>query len=115
MDFDDYQKKAITTDLFNKSDNKELFSIAFLEKLLGITGEAGELADKIKKILRDKEGVLNEEDKKEITKELGDILWYVSAVAYYLDVPFHQIAEDNLQKLLSRKDRGVLNGQGDNR
>jgi len=115
MEFDDYQKQAITTDLFSKSKKTELFSIAFLEKLLGLTGEAGELADKIKKILRDKGGKLTKQDKAEIVKELGDILWYVSALAYYLDVPLQEVADSNLKKLRSRKNRGVLRGRGDNR
>lgn len=115
MDINEYQKKAISTDAFNKPNDIDLLAPAFLEKLLGVSGEAGELADKVKKIIRDKDGKLSPEDKQEIIKEIGDVLWYLSAVAYYLDVSMDQVAQGNLDKLQSRQGRGVIKGSGDNR
>lgn len=114
MTFDEYQKQAITTDLFD-SKMTSANDPAFVAKLLGLVGEAGEVAEKFKKIIRDKAGKISEVDKKDITKELGDVLWYVSALAYYLEVPLQDVADGNLEKLLSRKDRGVQRGSGDNR
>lgn len=115
MQFKDYQKQSIKTDLFTKPTEINLLSVGFLEKILGIAGESGELTDKIKKILRDKNGEVSIEDKDDITKELGDILWYVSAVSYYLDIPLEHVAQANIDKLSNRKERGVLKGEGDNR
>lgn len=89
--------------------------MAFVEKVLGLAGEAGETADKIKKILRDKDGVIDEHDKLEITKELGDVLWYVASIARYLDVPLEEVAKLNLEKLEGRRQRNLLHGEGDNR
>lgn len=114
MNLDEYQKKAIVTDTF-EDEPKDLMSGAFIAKILGLVGEAGEVAEKFKKIIRDKEGKLNEEDKKEITKELGDVLWYVSVLAHYMEIPLSEVAEGNIKKLYDRKNRGVTHGQGDNR
>ena len=83
--------------------------------MLGINGEAGEVAEKVKKIIRDKNGVISDEDKLELAKELGDVLWYLAVFAHDLGVPLDNIAEQNLAKLQSRKARGVLGGAGDNR
>ena len=86
-----------------------------LEKVFGLVGEAGEVADKFKKILRDKGGIATDEEKKELAKELGDVLWYINSVGLYLGVPLEEIAQSNLDKVLSRKERGVIQGSGDNR
>lgn len=86
-----------------------------IEKIFGLAGEAGEVTDKFKKVLRDKDGKLTEEEVGEITKELGDVLWYVASIARYLDVSLEQIAENNLAKLESRFNRGKVGGAGDNR
>jgi NTP pyrophosphatase (non-canonical NTP hydrolase) len=114
MNFKQYQKLAITTDVFGGKP-QPIDSYAFLSKLLGLVGEAGETAEKFKKIFRDKNGVLSEEDKGEIVKELGDVLWYISVISTYLDVKLEDVAEKNLDKVLSRKSRGVSKGKGDNR
>lgn len=114
MTFDEYQKQAITTDLFNGKMSSVL-DPGFLEKAFGLVGEAGEAAEKLKKIIRDKNGVLSAEDKKEIIKEFGDVLWYISALSHYLDVPLSEVAAGNLEKVLSRKQRGQTKGSGDNR
>lgn len=114
MTFDEYQEKAITTDLFERKPN-DIMNPGFLEKAFGLVGEAGEAAEKLKKIIRDKNGQLNEADKAEIIKEFGDVLWYISSLSHYLEVPLSQVAAGNLEKVLSRKDRGQTMGSGDNR
>jgi len=114
MTFEEYQKLAISTDVFGGKP-QPIDSHAFISKLLGLVGEAGETAEKFKKIFRDKEGKMTETDIKEITKELGDVLWYLSVLCTYLDVPLNEVAEGNLEKVLGRKARGVSHGGGDNR
>ena len=109
----EYQEKIKEYDLFKATGNYN--TIAFVEKVLGLVGEAGETADKIKKILRDKDGVINEDDKLEVVKELGDVLWYVASIARYLDVSLEEVASLNLEKLEGRKKRNLLDGEGDNR
>lgn len=78
-------------------------------------GEAGEVQGKLKKLIRDKQGVCSEEDKKEIGKELGDLLWYVAFCCKVLGIQLDDVASENIAKLQSRKQRGVLSGNGDNR
>ena len=82
---------------------------------LGLCGESGEVAEKIKKIIRDKGGVYTPEDKTEILKELGDVLFYVTALSQDLGFSLGEVAENNIQKLTSRKQRDVIHGNGDNR
>lgn len=113
MTFDDYSTQAISTAL--ESGKHDIDSRAFLAKVLGLTGEAGEVADKVKKILRDQDGVASERDKQEIAKELGDVLWYINALCCYMDIPLEQLAQQNLDKVLSRQARNVTKGSGDNR
>lgn len=83
--------------------------------VLGLSDESGEVLGKFKKLLRDKKGVLTDIDKKEIVKELGDILWYISTVSHLLGSSLEEVARLNNQKLLSRQSRGTLGGSGDNR
>lgn len=113
MKISEYSEKAMTTDTF--SGDRSVGGHAFLEKTLGLMGEAGEVAEKVKKILRDQGGHASEEDKKELAKELGDILWYVNSVGNYLGLTLEEIAQANLDKVLSRKARGKTHGSGDNR
>jgi NTP pyrophosphatase (non-canonical NTP hydrolase) len=82
---------------------------------LGLCGEAGEVAEKIKKIIRDKGGVYTPEDKTEIVKELGDVLFYITALSQDLGFSLEDVAGMNVEKLMSRKERNVLHGNGDNR
>ena len=110
MKFDEYQKKALTTVLTTDDSFKDL-----LHWVLGINGESGEIAEKVKKIIRDKNGEVSEEDKKELAKEIGDVLWYLAVFAEDLGMSLDDIAKANLEKLQSRKQRGVLGGSGDNR
>ncbi len=113
MKFDKYQEDIIQYDLCNPAN--EVVPIGLLEKVLGLAGEAGETADKFKKILRDEGGRISQENRKEIIKELGDVLWYTATIARYLGVPFSEVAKQNLQKAESRKKRGKIGGSGDNR
>ena len=83
--------------------------------MLGLTGEAGETADKIKKIIRDKNGVISDEDRAAVVKELGDTLWYIAAISRYLGVPLSEVASINLDKLEGRVQRGTMHGEGDER
>ena len=82
---------------------------------LGLAGEAGEVAEKVKKMLRDDAGVMTGERLEALAGELGDVLWYVAQVATEAGLDLDAIAQANLDKLLSRQQRGVLSGSGDQR
>ena len=110
MKFDDYQKQALTTVLSTGDELKDR-----LHWVLGINGEAGEIAEKLKKIIRDKNGVMDERDKVEFGKEIGDVLWYLAVFANHLGITLDEVAAANIQKLADRKKRNVLGGSGDNR
>ena len=109
MTFEEYQTKSRQTAKYPNADNN------FIYPTLGLAGEAGEVAEKVKKILRDNNGLASEERVQEIKKELGDVLWYLSQLATEFGLSLEEIAQSNLEKLLSRLERGVLNGNGDNR
>ncbi len=83
---------------------------AIVYPALGLAGEAGEVAEKVKKFLRD-----DTWDEDAVIKELGDVLWYIAALASDLGVSLEHVAQTNLDKLFSRKERNVLSGSGDNR
>ena len=117
MDFDEYQYLAIKTDtVIDAKSDKERFN-GYMEKVLGLAGETGEVVEKIKKHLRDKDNVfyLTTKELEELGKELGDVLWYISAIAEYNGVSLQYIAEKNLKKLEDRKARNKIHGNGDNR
>lgn len=82
---------------------------------LGLAGEAGEVCGKIKKVYRDDGGILKPDRREAIKGELGDVLFYLAAVASDLNLDLSEIAEGNIAKIQSRKERGVLHGSGDNR
>jgi NTP pyrophosphatase (non-canonical NTP hydrolase) len=109
MNFKDYQEKSRKTALYPNKDNN------FIYPTLGLAGEAGEVAEKIKKVIRDKDGVIDDETKEMIKKELGDVLWYVSQLATELGLSLDDVAESNIKKLYDRMERGKLRGSGDNR
>lgn len=109
MDLNTYQTSALQTAVYpNMGAN-------FAYPALGIAGEAGEVADKLKKVIRDNDGVLTDPVRDAVAKELGDVMWYVSVLAYELDYDLETIAQQNLDKLASRQQRGVLTGSGDDR
>lgn len=113
MKIEDYSKQAITTLLGDHAITD--MDATLLSQVFGLVGESGEVAEKFKKLIRDKQGKLSDEDKQEILKELGDILWYVNTVANLLGSSLEEVAQRNLDKVLSRKERGVTKGSGDNR
>ena len=102
--------------------HKGLISANYLYCALGLADEAGEVAGKVKKILRDRigqikseDGVLDPEVKDDIAKELGDVLYYLSQLAREFEIKLQDVAEMNVKKILSRKERGVIQGSGDDR
>lgn len=113
MEFDEYQEKAAKYDLSKAT--ADLKDPGFIEKVLGLVGEAGETADKIKKLIRDKNGVISKEDSDLVVKELGDTLWYIASIARYLDIPLSEVASGNIDKLESRYQRNKIHGEGDKR
>lgn len=119
--FYNYQAKAHEfanyTDKEIKGFDEQLkFEDSGLEyPVMGLTEEAGEVAGKFAKIIRDKKGVITQDDKDEIIKELGDVLWMVSEIAERLDCSLQYVAHVNIEKLTSRLKRGKINGSGDNR
>lgn len=108
--FDEYQTKATATAIY--PGKGEAMGLAYVG--LGL-GEAGEVQGKIKKILRDDDGVLSPEKAEAIAAELGDLLWYVAATASELAFSLSEVAQMNLDKLASRQARGTLTGSGDTR
>lgn len=116
-DFNYYQERAIQYDTSRLAIDKEARYDGYMEKALGLAGETGEVMEKIKKIIRDKNGVFSPtpEDLEELKKELGDVLWYLSALAFYNGIDLDDVARANLDKLKSRKERNKIHGSGDNR
>lgn len=108
MTLNDYQSKALETAIYPE-EAKVVYPT------LGLTGEAGEVADKVKKIIRDNNGQLSDEKKLEIAKEIGDVLWYCATLSHDLGFTLEEIAQMNYDKLHSRQLRGKLHGSGDNR
>jgi NTP pyrophosphatase (non-canonical NTP hydrolase) len=105
----EYQTAALRTAIYPDRGNNLIYPV------LGICGEAGEVAEKVKKIIRDGDGVLTDPDREKIALELSDVCWYVAVLAYELDYTLEEIMQMNLDKLASRQSRGVLSGSGDNR
>lgn len=110
MDFWEYQGKAMSLAVYPGRGSGSLIYPA-----LGVAGEAGEVADKVKKVLRDDGGALSPEVKVALLKELGDVLWYITACADEMGYTLEDVADANIKKLTSRRDRGVLGGSGDER
>jgi NTP pyrophosphatase (non-canonical NTP hydrolase) len=110
MTFEEYQRTALETAIFNKDQlmDKTIWA-------MGISGEAGEVLEKWKKIVAYNDGIVTEQDKQEIKKELGDVIWYVALMAHSLNLSLEEIILLNVEKLADRKERGVQKGAGDNR
>jgi NTP pyrophosphatase (non-canonical NTP hydrolase) len=109
MDISDYQLRSRATAVYPGAGENLLYPT------LGLCGEAGEVAEKIKKMIRDDAGVLTEERRAALSKELGDVLWYLTQIATEADLELDAIAEANIEKLSSRQRRNVLQGSGDDR
>jgi NTP pyrophosphatase (non-canonical NTP hydrolase) len=109
MNLDDYQQLALRT-ASPKDKKDEIFHL-----VLGLVGEAGEIAEKSKKIVRDQKSDFSKLDLDDLKKELGDVLWYVAVLADYFDISLEEIGEKNIAKLASRLERGAIGGSGDNR
>jgi len=109
MELNHYQSESRKTALYPDVGCNAIYPT------LGLVGEAGEVADKVKKILRDKKGIFDEDSKDAIKLELGDVLWYISQLSSELGYELEDVANSNLQKLNSRKIRGKLKGNGDMR
>ena len=117
MNFKDYQKIIKETAIYPAE-------VGMAYCAMGLTGEAGEVADKIKKLYRDEglagltswgQGVVVEEHKESIAKELGDVLWYIAAMANEIDMSLEEIAQMNYNKLIKRRETNTLHGSGDDR
>ncbi len=108
MDLSEYQRESRRTAEYPRQ--------AWLAyPALGLAGEAGEIAEHAKKAIRDDAGKVSDERRAAMSKELGDVLWYVAQLATELELSLEEIASQNLAKLLSRQQRGVLSGSGDDR
>lgn len=96
-----------------------LHEMPVIYPVIGLLGEAGEVADKVKKLIRDKGykpgDIIDHKDKEAIMLELGDVLWYISEIANNLDITLEEVGRRNLQKLMSRKERDMIHGSGDYR
>jgi NTP pyrophosphatase (non-canonical NTP hydrolase) len=110
MNFEEYQNSTEQTAIYPKKTKDGLFYTA-----LGLMGEAGEVAETVKRVIREKGSMADQETKDTLEKELGDVLWYVSQLANELGLSINDIAEKNIKKLMSRKKRDKLKGRGDNR
>jgi NTP pyrophosphatase (non-canonical NTP hydrolase) len=109
MNFTDYQTKS------RKTARYPVIGHGVIYPTLGLTNEAGEVAGKVKKIFRDKGGLIGAEEREALKSELGDVLWYLAQVCTELEIPLDEVAEANIEKLFSRLERGKIGGEGDDR
>lgn len=109
MTFEEYEKLAAKTAIYPKRGNNLFYPV------LGLTGEAGEVAEKFKKLIRDKNYKIDAEFKDAVKKELGDVLWYIAAICFELGISMEEVAKTNIEKLARRQQRNKLHGTGDNR
>ena len=108
MDVKEYQEIIKKTAVFPKE-------IGLTYCTMGLCGEAGEVANKVKKIYRDKQGILSKEDSEKIADEMGDCLWYITALAQELGYSLEELFEINFTKLMERRRTNTLHGSGDDR
>lgn len=113
LTFDEYQKRAAETAVYPGRDHGPLHLARY--PCLGLAGEAGEVAEHAKKCLRDDGGMVSNERRDALKKELGDVLWYVAAICEELGLEMEEVAQANIDKLSDRQERGVIQGEGDER
>ncbi len=111
MELNEYQQKAAESSVYPASGT---FG-GVLYAVVALTGEAGEIANKTKKIMRDDHGEVGELRRMELAKEMGDVLWYLAALAGELGLTLEEIAQGNLDKVMRRKHQGTIKGDGDER
>ena len=113
MNFNEYQERSRVTAIYQNAGHN------FIYPTLGLAGETGEVVEKIKKLYRNDllsdPSQISSEKKEELIKEMGDVVWYLAQLATEFGISIDEIASKNLEKLLSRQERGVLHSQGDNR
>src|SRR3989344_3816453 len=109
MELNGFQKRALEFAVYPNQGNNLPYAV------LGLCGEAGEVAEKLKKLIRDHDGKLDDEYREKMAKELSDVLWYVSTTARELGYSLDEIGEMNIEKLLSRKERNKIQGSGNDR
>jgi NTP pyrophosphatase (non-canonical NTP hydrolase) len=124
MNADDYQDAATETAVYQQKAAVVAHTLAMEEAVallrlnyvvLGLVGEAGELANKLKKVIRDDTGQLDAVIKQTLLDELGDVLWYCAMIADELNTPLSEVMRNNVRKLRSRQERNALEGSGDGR
>lgn len=120
MNPNDYQMKAhefadYSQPVILDKEKNVISSVNYIYPVMGLTEEAGEVAGKFAKAVRDCNGKIDETRKIEIIKELGDVMWFVAEIATVLNVPLEEVMQKNISKLTSRLERGIIHGSGDNR
>ena len=113
MDFREYQVKTRITDLGTSA--QDVLQPGWLYYALGISGEAGEMTEKIKKLFRDKNGIVDDEFKMHLVKEIGDQMWYQARLLDQFEIDYGDVAKHNIEKLLDRLERNTLHWEGDER
>jgi len=108
MTLNEYQREAKSTAIYPKDK-------AFEYLTLGLVGEAGEIANKVKKIIRDSDGKMSTEQRKQLIDECGDVLWYLAGLATELQIDMGSVGALNIMKLKDRQSRDKLKGSGDTR
>lgn len=111
MEFKHYQNQSRRTAIYPGQNTQA----GLLYTVLGLCGESGEIADHVKKMLRDDSGVITSERLENLTKELGDVLWYMSQICFELGISLETVATRNLAKLRKRQRENALGGSGDDR
>ena len=109
MEFKEYEEKARKTAVYPDRGNNLIYPV------LGLAGEAGEVVEKVKKLIRDKNREIDAAFLEAIKKELGDVLWYIAAICAELGISMEEVARLNIEKLYSRMERNKLHGEGDDR
>lgn len=115
MDMNEYQDATTKTAIYNTTSKIDDTTAQLAYVTLGLVGEAGEVANKLKKVIRDGGGVITPELRDQIVDELGDVYWYLAQCAEKLEVGLEYIALTNLDKLRRRKEAKTLQGSGDTR